>query len=244
MKSIWNNIEQAYRRIMKNPAQQALILPAVAFAGTYMAYPAIQGTLNALIHPLKSKIPGQQQAQLTEQQQKKKQLKNRLGLATLIALGTLGTSAYVTHKYRGGRVDSFDPWPSKSASYMTGFNPPHMSQMINVPQAMDLFRHDPMLLQHNPYAANFGTSVIAAAAPHPGTRAVPLGNVFDSAVNKVDSRLGFAGVAQGALRTGAAYATASLLTNAIGGMMGLPKQTRDNIISAGTWAGAISSILS
>lgn len=52
---------------------------------------------------------------------------------------------------------------------------------------------------------------------------MPLGNVFDSAVNKVDSRLGFAGVAQGALRTGAAYTTASLLTNAIGGMMGLPK---------------------
>ena len=147
----------------------------------------------------------------------------RFGLATLAALSALGTSAYVTSKYRGGRVDSFDPIPTKTASYMTGFNPPHMSQMINVPQAMDLFRHDPMLQQHNPYAANFGTSVIAAAAPQPGTRAVPLGNVFDSAVNKVDSRLGFAGVAQGALRTGAAYATASLLTNAIGGMMGLPK---------------------
>lgn len=70
----------------------------------------------------------------------------RFGLATLAALGALGTSAYATSKYRGGRVDSFDPMPTKTASYMHGFNPPHMSQMINVPQAMDLFRHDPMLL--------------------------------------------------------------------------------------------------
>lgn len=86
-----------------------------------------------------------------------------------------------------------------------------------------------------------GTAIVANAGQ--GARNTSLGSIFDSAVDKIGTKLNMAGIANTALNATAAYATASLFTNAVGTMMGLPKQTRDNIISAGTWAGAISSIL-
>lgn len=86
---------------------------------------------------------------------------------------------------------------------------------------MDLFRGDPVLRKSNPYAMNLGTSIVAAAGN--GRRNTTVGSVFDSAVNKIETKFSAQGMLDGALRTGAAYTTASLFTNAIGSMMGLPR---------------------
>lgn len=116
-----------------------------------------------------------------------------------------------------------------------------MTQLLNTQATMDLFRSDPVLSTYDPYAKNFGTSIIASASN--GARNTSLGSIFDSAVDKLQGRMTLSGMSNTALNAATSYATASLFTNAVGTMMGLPKGTRDNIISAGTWAGTISSIL-
>lgn len=81
----------------------------------------------------------------------------------------------------------------------------------------------------------------AAQGPTPGT--TTLGGVFDAAMNKIENKLSLSGIASTALKTTVANGAARLFAGALDTVCDLKPSTRNAIIDAGTWAGAISSIL-
>lgn len=135
-------------------------------------------------------------------------------------------------------------WMKKHASYYNSnvdFPGMDMARMLDTRRTSQLFTQDPWLARNNPYAANMGNAIVNAAAN--GNRTTSLGSIYNTAVDKIDTKLGFQGVGSAAARAAMSYATASLLTGALGLVTTLPDQVKDNLVSAGTWAGTISSIL-
>lgn len=116
------------------------------------------------------------------------------------------------------------------------------AQAVNARDAIGLFTNDPHLANHQ-YARNLGTSIIADAALRAGTNNPTMGGVFDSAVNKFENKLSFAGVAEVGVKTVVANGAARLLTGALGAVCGLPPEAQRHIVDAGTWAGAVTAIL-
>lgn len=116
------------------------------------------------------------------------------------------------------------------------------SQTINARQASSMFTNDPFL-QNEPYVRNMGAAIINNAANMSGVGNPTLGNVFDSAVDKIGNKLSFEGIASVGARTVLANGLSRLLTNAVGAVMDLAPSTRQNLVDAGTWAGAVSAIL-
>ena len=116
------------------------------------------------------------------------------------------------------------------------------SQVINAGKARDMFSNDPNL-QNDPYVRNMGISIINDAARRAGFVNPTLGNIYDSTANKIKSKLSWQGVTGIAANTMLANATAHLFTSALGAVMPLSNDAKRNIIDAGTWATAITSIL-
>lgn len=116
------------------------------------------------------------------------------------------------------------------------------SKALNAVSAVDLFVNDPYLQNQN-YVRNLGTSIITNAAQREGTSRPTLGSVFDSAVDKIDKKLSFEGLASVGVKSLVANSAARLFTSALGAMTDLDPKARQNIIDAGTWAGAITAIL-
>ena len=116
------------------------------------------------------------------------------------------------------------------------------SQVINSRSAKQMFTNDPHL-QDDPYVRNMGVAIISDAANRAGYTNPTLGNVYDSARDKMSSKLSLSGVAGVAAKTMIANATAHLFTGALGAVLPLSDKTKQNLIDAGTWYTAVSSIL-
>lgn len=114
-------------------------------------------------------------------------------------------------------------------------------QIINAGQAKEMFSNDPHL-QNEPYVKNMGISIINDAANKAGYVNPTLGNIYDSTVQKIKSKLSWQGVTGIAANTMIANATAHLFTSALGAVVPLPKETKRKIIDRGTWATAVASI--
>ena len=116
------------------------------------------------------------------------------------------------------------------------------SKVLDARQATSLFTNDPYLQQQD-YVRNLGTSIVVNAANTAHTNKPTLGDVFDSAVNKIENKLSFEGLAHVGVRSVIANATANLFTDVLGTMTDLSPAAKRNIVDAGTWAGTISAIL-
>lgn len=113
---------------------------------------------------------------------------------------------------------------------------------ISLYEAAPLFGADSHL-KDDPYTRRMGISILSSAAQREGSAYPTTGSIYDSAVQKLNSKLTVGGVIQTGVRTVVANGLARLFTGALGTMVDLDKDTRDDLVSAGTWAGAISSIL-
>lgn len=175
--------------------------------------------------------------------------KRRLGMVGLLGGLGLGASLYAAYnpaKRYGGLLGDDTPF-GKSASFNPDTNtfdePAYLkdidwSSPIRTDVARDLMR-DPLL--QGTYAGLAGTAIVNAAAD--GDLYTTAGRVYDVARDKLDTHLSFGGVARAATRAVIANAGARMLAGALDSVCGLPKQSRDALVSAGTWAGAISAIL-
>lgn len=114
-------------------------------------------------------------------------------------------------------------------------------QIVNAGMAKDMFSNDPNL-KKDPYVKNMALSIINNAANKAGYINPTLGNIYDSTVEKVKSKLSWQGVTSVAANTMLANATAHLFTSALGAVLPLSPGMKRNIIDAGTWAAAIQSI--
>lgn len=113
---------------------------------------------------------------------------------------------------------------------------------IHASDVIGLFKDDPHLADE-PYARNMGISIVADAAATQHTKSPTLGGVFDSAVNKLESKLTFGGVTDVAVKTAVANGVSRLFTGAVGAMCDLSPQAQQKLVDAGTWAGAITAML-
>lgn len=109
-------------------------------------------------------------------------------------------------------------------------------------QAISMFRDDPNLFD-SPYERNFGTAIVANACNRQGTSSPTLGGIVDSAIQKFGNKLNWQGIASTAAAATIANAQANLFASALGTMFDLDRGTRNKLIEAGTWAGAVRSIL-
>lgn len=126
-----------------------------------------------------------------------------------------------------------------------GYVPPFdFSQQINVPATkQQLFSNDPFL-QNDPYTMNFGKAILSSAQIQNGAANVPMGMVYDTAVDKFKNKFSLGGVLGVTAKTMLANTAARLFTTALGAVTGLPQESQRKLVEAGTWAGAISSIIS
>lgn len=134
----------------------------------------------------------------------------------------------------------------KVASFMAldGFVPElNMQASIDARKAQSLFSNDPFL-KEDPYVKNMATSIVADAAIRSNSVNPSTGNIFDAAAGKLRSKFSLAGIADIGLKSMLANTGATLFTSALSAMMDVPKSTQKTIIDAGTWAGALTSILS
>lgn len=159
-------------------------------------------------------------------------------LATLLGGGYLALRWPLSYK----KFASMDKQSDELFSY-GGYVPDiDFHQVINAGAAKDMFTNDPKIAEQ-PYVKNMGLAIINDAANKAGYVNPTLGNIYDSTVQKMKSKLTWQGVTGVAANTMIANATAHLLTSAIGTVVPLPKNVKRNIIDGGTWAAAITSIL-
>lgn len=134
----------------------------------------------------------------------------------------------------------------KTASDMYSYNgyisDDNFAQTISLAGARDLFNNDPYL-KNEPYIKNLGSSIVNGAAIQAGTQQPTLGNIFDSATQKISNKLSFGGLLDIGVKSVISNATARLFTGALGTMTSLNPTAKRNIIDAGTWAGTVISIL-
>lgn len=117
------------------------------------------------------------------------------------------------------------------------------SKPINIAKADNLFQPGSGFGPDDDLARLTGRSIINAAprGPVPGT--TTLGGVFDAAVSKIENKLSISGIASTALKTTVANGAARLFAGALDTVCDLKPDTKNAIVDAGTWAGAISAIL-
>lgn len=116
------------------------------------------------------------------------------------------------------------------------------SQSINTPSALSLFSNDPFLAKQD-YTRNLGTSILVDANNKTPGNYTTLGNIFDSAADKIDTKLSLQGVVNTGVKAVVSNGIAKLFTTAVDAVVGLDDKTKQNLIDAGTWAGTISAIL-
>lgn len=170
------------------------------------------------------------------------------------ALGLMLGGGYLAARYNPNQEKGgLRTWVPKTASVNSyngdelwsygGYVPEiDFSQVINAKDAKSMFTNDPTIV-NNPYVKNTGLAIINSASQKAGYINPTLGNIYDAARDKEKSKLSWAGVTEVAANTMLANATAHLFTGVLGAVMPLSADAKRNIIDAGTWATAITSIL-
>lgn len=177
-------------------------------------------------------------------------------IGATLGLGTLG-AFYNSNRSNGGLL-SWNPSVKtasslhckeeldKVASFMSldGFVPElNMQASIDARKAQSLFSNDPFL-KEDPYVKNMATSIVADGCIRSNSMNPTTGNIFDAAAGKLRSKFSLAGIADIGMKSMLANTGATLFTSALSAMLDVPKTTQRTIIDAGTWAGALTSILS
>lgn len=107
--------------------------------------------------------------------------------------------------------------------------------------AVDLFANNPYIKDKD-YERNLGTSIIMGAPAYGGQ--TTLGNVYDSAVNKFDKKLTLGGLAGSAIKGAVAGGLASMFTDTLGAVIGMPDPLRRSAANTVGFANAMCAILS
>lgn len=116
------------------------------------------------------------------------------------------------------------------------------NETISLPTAQGLFNEDPRVAE-NSYVRNLGGSIVNNAALTQGTRNPTLGGIFDSAIDKINTKLTVQGVVSTGVKAVVSNGAARLFTSALGTMCNISPEARQNLVDAGTWAGTITAIL-
>jgi len=255
----------AWHKAVPIPFLRALIYGGAAYGASHMLWGPIVDTIRSLGRPLR-RFTGMSEAEWERSLEETKndsslQYKVPLIIGSLTAATPLFLNyrpAYEldqlwtdkpTPKLYNGNGYSFAqsdeaPLTKKESLYeYDGYvSNIDFSQSINTPSAISLFSNDPYLAKQD-YTRNLGTSILVDANNKTPGNYSTLGNIFDSAADKIDTKLSLGGIASTGVKAVVSNGIAKLFTTAVGTMVDLDSNTRQNLIDAGTWAGTISAIL-
>lgn len=169
------------------------------------------------------------------------------------ALGTIAAGGYLSLRANPNQKNyGLTAWAPKTASlhkeadelWTYGSYVPNIEwdQVINANDAREMADNDPRIASQT-YVKHMYDSIINNSAMNAGYANPTLRDVYQSTASKIKSKLSWQGVTGVAANTMLANATAHLFTSALGAVMPLSKETKRNLIDAGTWATAIKSIL-
>ena len=261
-----------YKKYGPNPLLSAMLLGGAVYGAGRLAWNPIMETIRALGRPFASERSKEDpNAELKwdksiDEIKRDSDLKYKLPIALgiLTGLGSAATLVRPNERWFGlldwdakprqttlmsrppaGSPDAYVVGETKTASLDPAS--PYISDIdwnkpIGATRATGLFTGDKHF-DDDPYVRNLGVSIVSNAAISQGTRTPTLGNIFDSAVDKLEKKLSFSGVLGTAANAVAANGAARLFTSALDTMVGLPVGVQRGLIDAGTWAGTITSIL-
>lgn len=264
MSNTISRILEKYRDKGPGPLSTALLLGGAAYGTSRLAWPTVVETLRSVGRPVGRGIYGggsEGDAEWNEAMDKMRSnpvyrhwIPAAIGLvaaggASVLfggrGLGSWGTtptaresSTYVKSPVDFKKAASSGILPGDG--YITSLD---WDKSLNLGLARDMFSPSVTGLENENYARHMGTAIVSDAALRQHTRRPTLGSIFDSAVDKLDKKLSFGGLANVAVRSAIANSAARLFTNALGSVSDLSPAVRQNIIDTGTWAGAITSIL-
>lgn len=125
---------------------------------------------------------------------------------------------------------------------MTGYVPDiDWSKTFNASELRDITSNDPNLAA---YPRNEMNAIVNNTVNMSGSNHPTFSDLYASAAQKIDNKLSWNGVANIAARTMLSNTASRLLVNAVDAIVGIDPNVKRNIVDAGTWAGAITSILS
>lgn len=257
--NIISNIWKGFKTIAPNPLLRTAIYGALGYGGTKLLGKPIKNTTKSLLRPIARRMGlSAQDTELAMQEIDRNKAVDRYlpwVVASMAALApnVLGyNTAYGVNQlwsddpdYIGAKnpQNPFTKNSNLSFEY-DGFIPDlNYGKIIDANKAQDLFSNDPYLnMPQHSYARQFGTAVVTNAAQTPGGNTT-LGSIFDSAVQKFNSKLSVEGVTSIGVKTMVANGMSKLFTNALDAMVDLDDNTKNKIVDTGTWAGAITAIL-
>ena len=253
----------AWHKVVPNPLLRSLIYGGVAFGTARVLWDPLVETIKTLGRPFRrfSDMSEEEWEQSLEDAKQDSDLKFKLPL--LIGGLTAATPLIMNYRPTYG-IDQFwsdTPTPThyNGNKYSPAENAPmpkagslyeydgyvsniDFSQSINTPSALSMFSNDPFLAKQD-YTRNLGTSILVDANNKTPGNYTTLGNVFDSAADKIDAKLSLEGVVNTGVKAVVSNGIAKLFTTAIGTVVNLDDNTKRNLMDAGTWAGTISAIL-
>lgn len=255
----------AWHKALPSPLLRALVYGGAAYGASHLLWGPIVDTIKTLGRPLRRFADMSEteweQALENAKQDSSLQYKIPLIIGGLTAAAPLAINYRPTYAidqlwadnptptlYNGNRYSfaSGDTAPlTKKESlyeydgYVSNID---FSQSINTPSALSLFSNDPFLAKQN-YTRNLGTSILVDANNKTPGNYTTLGNIFDSAADKIDTKLSLQGVVNTGVKAVVSNGIAKLFTTAVDAVVGLDDKTKQNLIDAGTWAGTISAIL-
>lgn len=262
---------QAYQSVVPNPAAQALLAGGALYGLSRLAWNPIVNTIRSIAR-VPGKAAGGLTDDEWDEAMDELESNSKYKKWVPVAIGGLAAAGSFLPSFKANKQYwGFGKWNPQTSYYhnnenQLGFNSGikkagslqktaedmfafdgyvpavDFSQAVNARNAVDLFTNDPFLQNHQ-YAKNMGTAIIADAANRTGANNTTLGNIFDSAVNKIENKLSLSGLAEVGVKTVLSNATARLFTGALGAMTGLSPDNQRALIDAGTWAGAITAIL-
>lgn len=234
-----------------------------ALGGLALWKPAVE-TARSLGRPLAAKFGGEEGRAAWDEKMDRWKNSGKVKAVVLGTLGLAGTAGALglfvrpenrnfgllnwnDHRLRLIKESSFRRQLEKVAAWDVTGGSPYIGSIdygkpVSLNAAASLFQDDPHLAG-NDYVRNLGTSIVSNAGIQNRTSRPTLGNILDSAVDKLNTKLSFGGVAQAGVRSMVANTTARLFTGALGSMFDISPRARQNLVDAGTWAGAVTSIL-
>lgn len=262
---------QAYQRVVPSPLLQSLLLGGSIFGLGRLGWNRGVETARSLFRLPATKMTGMTNREYDDEVDNIKSDSGlQVAIPGMLGLGALASSLALTHRSGEEGLGQL-AWNSRPNGYVPnrdfqmptgmgkgaamqkfasslfeygGYVPSvDVSQIINVPYTKEQFFSNDPFLQNKPYVKSMGISILADAQNREGSSNVSLGSIQDSASDKFKSKFSFDGIGNIAMRSMLANTAASMFTTALGAVTGLSKDNQRRIIDAGTWAGAISSII-
>lgn len=248
-----SNFIHGYQKYVPNAAVQALLVGGGLYAASRAAWGPVVETLRSM-----ARVPGRKLGGLTDAEwdeamdelKANKKYKRWVPAIVGALTATAATAPFVdpTREHYGllnwnaGVAPRMHKGANSELFQYGGYVPDlDFTKPVNARSAATLFTNDPWL-QNQQYAKNISTSIVTGAALDAGTANPTIGNIFDTAVKKIDNKLNFEGLTSLGVRSVISNGMARLFTGALDTMVDLKPETKRNLIDAGTWAGVITGI--